>query len=210
MDRKLCRVAAALLVFSGAVAAQEAAPALPDYDIVTYCESISGGSYEVESFCMDEEERARLDLEGMEIEERIVDYCAGIAGFGGGSYSTLQFCVEEEQRARAGRGDQAEQSVVQLNSGGAGATSSAASAAGACDVEDWRWYTAADYLTIEGATTCASGEIVIRLYEGEGEAARFLGVADAFIEGYTFTAIAQGISPPPQSVSIKYAIEPGG
>ena len=84
-----------------------------------------------------------------------------------------------------------------------------AGAAGACEVEDWRWYTTGDYLTIEGATTCASGEVVIRLYKGEGEAARFLGVADAYIEGYTFTAIAQGIDPPPQSVSIKYAIESG-
>ena len=84
-----------------------------------------------------------------------------------------------------------------------------AGAAGACEVEDWRWYTVSEYLTVEGATTCASGKIVIRLYEGEGESARFLGVADAFIEGYTFTAIAKGIDPAPQSVSIKHSIEPG-
>ena len=33
----------------------------------------------------------------------------------------------------------------------------------ACEVEDWRWYSVADYLTVEGATTCNSGKIIIRL-----------------------------------------------
>ena len=79
----------------------------------------------------------------------------------------------------------------------------------ACEVEDWRWYSVADYLTVEGATTCNSGKIIIRLYEGEGEGAKFLGVANAYIEGFTFEAIAQGVAPP-QSVSIKYSILPGG
>ena len=80
--------------------------------------------------------------------------------------------------------------------------------ANACEVEDWRWYTVADYLTVEGATTCSSGRIILRLYEGEGEGAKFLGIANAFIEGYAFEAVAQGVNPPPQSVSIKYSVEP--
>ena len=85
-----------------------------------------------------------------------------------------------------------------------------ASVAGACEVEDWRWYTSSEYLTIEGTTTCAAGKIVLRVYEGEGEGAKFLGIANDRFEGYAFEATAKNVSPPPQAVSIKYAIEPGG
>ena len=80
---------------------------------------------------------------------------------------------------------------------------------GVCEIEDWRWYSVADYLNIEGVATCDSGRIRIRLYEGEGDKAKFIGTADGRIKGHTFEAIGQNIQPP-QSVSIKYSIEPRG
>ena len=84
-----------------------------------------------------------------------------------------------------------------------------AGAAGACEIEDWRWYTQSDTLVIEGVATCRSGRLVLRIYEGEGEATQFLGVADTFIEGYAFTAYTSDVTPP-DSVTIKYTIDPGG
>ena len=77
---------------------------------------------------------------------------------------------------------------------------------GKCDIEDWRWYSVADYLTVDGVATCDAGRVRIRLYEGEGDKPKFLGTASARIKGHTFEAIGQGIQPP-QSVSIKYSIE---
>ena len=84
---------------------------------------------------------------------------------------------------------------------------------GACEIEDWRWYSVADYLTVEGVATCDTGHIRVRLYEGEGEGEgdkpKFLGTAEGFIEGHSFEAIGMNIQPP-ESVSIKYSIEPMG
>ena len=48
---------------------------------------------------------------------------------------------------------------------------------GVCEIEDWRWYSTADYLTVEGVATCDAGRVRIRLYEGEGDQPRFLGIA---------------------------------
>ena len=76
---------------------------------------------------------------------------------------------------------------------------------GKCEIESWRWYSTGDYLTIDGAATCDSGSITIRVYDGEG--ATFLGVATGFIEGHAFDAIATNVSKP-TSVSIKYSIDP--
>ena len=53
---------------------------------------------------------------------------------------------------------------------------------GTCEVEDWRWSgPSGGYLTIEGVTTCDTGRIMLRLYEGEG--GKFLGVANSRIRG---------------------------
>ena len=78
---------------------------------------------------------------------------------------------------------------------------------GTCEIEDWRWYSVGDYLNIEGVATCDAGRIRIRLYDGEGDNPKFLGTADGRIKGHTFEAIGKNIQPP-QSVSIKYSIEP--
>ena len=79
---------------------------------------------------------------------------------------------------------------------------------GACEIEDWRWYTAAgSFLMIEGVATCNAGHIRIRLYEGEGDKPKFLGTAEGLVKGHVFDAIGQNIREP-QTLSIKYSIEP--
>ena len=79
---------------------------------------------------------------------------------------------------------------------------------GACEIEDWRWYTTAGtFLQIEGVATYDTGHIRIRLYDGEGDKPKFLGTAEGLVKGHVFDAIGQNI-PEPQSLSIKYSIEP--
>lgn len=76
---------------------------------------------------------------------------------------------------------------------------------GVCEIEDWRWTGMGGVLIVEGVATCDEGRVRLRLYEGEGGA--FLGVADGFIEGHTFQALATDIQNP-SAVAIKYSIEP--
>ncbi len=47
-----------------------------------------------------------------------------------------------------------------------------------------------EVLTIEGITTCESGSLHPRLYEGEGETREFYGVESTFIEGHIFEALS--------------------
>ena len=76
---------------------------------------------------------------------------------------------------------------------------------GECQIEDWRWHGLAGVLMVEGVTTCDSGEVVLHLYEGDGGS--FLGVANGYIQGHTFQAMAADITNP-SAVAIKYSIEP--
>ena len=78
---------------------------------------------------------------------------------------------------------------------------------GTCEIEDWRWYGGGAYLTVEAATTCNSGFARVRLYEGTGANQRFLGIAEGIVEGHVLDAIAANIDRP-QSLSIKYSIDP--
>jgi hypothetical protein len=57
-----------------------------------------------------------------------------------------------------------------------------------CKVEDWRFENRSSFISIEGTTTCASGQIFVRAYEGD----KYLGNATAYIQGYTFTALITG------------------
>ena len=77
-----------------------------------------------------------------------------------------------------------------------------------CALEDWtHTYTAVmQALTIQGATTCKTGTIHLRLYDGEGEGRRFIGVETGYIEGYIFEAILLQVKKP-AALSIKYNIE---
>ena len=79
-----------------------------------------------------------------------------------------------------------------------------------CQVEDWRWYIPhGDTLAIEGASNCKEGRIVIRVYAKEGDEERFLGIADAYLEGYAFEAYVEKVDKP-NDIAIRYSIEPGG
>lgn len=80
---------------------------------------------------------------------------------------------------------------------------------GKCEVEDWKYdYTAVMHaLTIDGVATCNAGTIRLRLYDGEGEARKFVGVETAFIKGHIFKTIKLQVGKP-RALSIKYSIEP--
>ncbi len=84
-----------------------------------------------------------------------------------------------------------------------------AGAAGACEVEDWRWeYTAImNALQIEGVTTCAKGEMSVRIYEAEGEKLKFLAVDNAYVERHIFQSMVTGIARKPAKLTIKYTID---
>ena len=62
---------------------------------------------------------------------------------------------------------------------------------GVCEIEDWAYtYTAvAQALQIDGVATCDTGRIRLRLYDGEGDARKFIGVESARIRSHTFKAI---------------------
>lgn len=79
----------------------------------------------------------------------------------------------------------------------------------ACEVEAWRWYhtPSMEVLSLEGATTCRSGELHLRVYEGEGEGRKFLGIDRAYIEGNTFSADIMAIKSAPKTVTIEYSIQ---
>ena len=77
---------------------------------------------------------------------------------------------------------------------------------GTCEIEDWRWQSmVAGILMIDGVTTCNEGKVILRLYEGEDGS--FLGIADGYIEGHAFQAMATDV-PKPGSLATKYSIEP--
>ena len=79
-----------------------------------------------------------------------------------------------------------------------------------CQVEDWRWYVPhGDTLAIEGASNCKEGRIVIRVYAKEGDEERFLGIANAYVEGFAFEAYVEKVAKP-NDIAIRYSIEPEG
>ena len=63
-------------------------------------------------------------------------------------------------------------------------------------------------LRIDGVATGDKGRIVLRLYDGEGDGRKFIGIETAFIEGNAFQAIKLRIAAP-RELSIKYSINPG-
>ena len=80
---------------------------------------------------------------------------------------------------------------------------------GKCEIEDWKPnYTAVmQAITIDGVVTCDTGTIRLRLYDGEGEARKFVGVKTAYIEGHIFKTILLQVERP-KALSIKYSINP--
>jgi hypothetical protein len=79
-----------------------------------------------------------------------------------------------------------------------------ASGSQACDIEDWRFFQASKrYIQIEGTTTCSSGVLYIRVYDGDTR--KYVGNAKSYIKGNIFETIMRGVAP--ASVSIKYTID---
>ena len=81
---------------------------------------------------------------------------------------------------------------------------------GQCEVEDWKYtYTSVmEALQIEGVATCDVGQIRLRLYDGEGDSRKFVGVETAYIEGHIFQAIKLQVERP-RALYIQYSIDPG-
>lgn len=77
-----------------------------------------------------------------------------------------------------------------------------------CRIEDWRWSHSAvvKALTIEGAASCTSGHVIMRVYSRTDEGDVYLGNANAFIDGYAFTAIVTSVEEKPESLSVRYTI----
>ena len=80
---------------------------------------------------------------------------------------------------------------------------------GTCEIEDWKHtYTSMmQALTIDGVATCDAGEIRLRLYDGDGDTRKFIGVDTAYIEGHIFKAILLQVEKP-KALAIKYSIKP--
>ena len=80
---------------------------------------------------------------------------------------------------------------------------------GKCEIEDWKHgYTAVmQALTIDGVATCNAGTVRLRLYDGAGDARKFVGVETAYIKGHIFKAVVLQAAKP-TALSIKYSIEP--
>ena len=72
-----------------------------------------------------------------------------------------------------------------------------------CLIEGWRSYSNYGFLTIEGAITCKSGHIFIRIYQS-GE---YIGNATGSIEQYTFEAMAENLDIGDEPIEIKYGVE---
>ena len=77
------------------------------------------------------------------------------------------------------------------------------------EVEDWQHtYTPMmDAMQIGGVVTSDTGEIFLRLYDGEEDTRKFIGVETAYIRGHTFRAIRLQVARP-AGLSIKYSIRP--
>jgi hypothetical protein len=74
---------------------------------------------------------------------------------------------------------------------------------GECAIEAWNYTEKAGSIFINGSTTCATGKLTYRLYNGgSGE---FIASDFTFIEGYAFQSYTDGKVP--AKLQIKYTIE---
>jgi hypothetical protein len=101
----------AVLVCAGAVLGASVMYAaesdLPVYNMAAHCNEVAeavGGSYAIESGCMDMEKEAKAALAIMNIEQRILKYCDEIAKAVGGSYEILKGCIDMEMEAKKNLG----------------------------------------------------------------------------------------------------------
>lgn len=72
-----------------------------------------------------------------------------------------------------------------------------------CSLEDWTYRSLpGGYTQVDGSTSCSSGMIQVRFYDGD----KYLGSAPGIIHGGAFQATIQ--APAPDPLRIRYEIEP--
>ena len=72
---------------------------VPKYSLTSYCRKISnvsGGSYQIEEVCREQERTAYADIASKNIPNRIWNYCDRIGIISGGSFQLFDVCVEQE------------------------------------------------------------------------------------------------------------------
>ena len=74
-----------------------------------------------------------------------------------------------------------------------------------CEIEALKWSYSFGILEIEGSTTCESGLIVFRLYDGVGPDATFLGTVEGIIQNHAIFAAGLNI-PKVDYIAFKYGI----
>lgn len=78
------------------------AAAAPAFDRYAYCAKVArfaGGSYQIETACLEQEFAAMQAMRPA--GDRIGNYCAQVSRFAGGSYALYNACVEQELAAKA-------------------------------------------------------------------------------------------------------------
>ena len=77
-----------------------------------------------------------------------------------------------------------------------------------CAIEDWRWFVSDGWLTIEGTTACADGDIIVRAYSVKGGKREYIGNGNSYISGYTFDIAIPEVDDDITELSIRYTVEP--
>lgn len=72
-----------------------------------------------------------------------------------------------------------------------------------CKIEDWTYSEKAGSIYLNGSTTCKSGKLIYRLYDGETD--EFIASDFTYIDGFAFQSYTDGRMP--KSIKIKYVIE---
>ena len=75
------------------------------------------------------------------------------------------------------------------------------SAFGACEIEDWGYSDSANSIKVHGSTTCMSGRITIKAYDGNDN---YIGNNFTYIRGGAFTVYIDGHAP--SNLKIKYSV----
>ena len=74
------------------------------YDTDAYCKQLSeasGGSYQIEKACRDQENWSMAKISSLSIPIRIDTYCEELGQASGGSYSMKEACIRQELQAKS-------------------------------------------------------------------------------------------------------------
>lgn len=74
------------------------------FDIVAFCKKVSaasGGSYQIESGCREQEQAAKVAFLGREVAPSVETFCRNVAQAAGGSYQIMNGCIDQELEAKS-------------------------------------------------------------------------------------------------------------